>query len=112
MRIPPHKPVSWTLGAFMIPYDDARINWLAQEIFRAYPYDCPGLKIYMLDCECIYYRRVFRDGRLDGQVGIYRDPARGACEVCMSLPKAWAHRVMEEMLVYNTGAVIQSFKED
>ena len=91
----------------MMPYDDSRIDWLAQEIFKAYPYDCPGLKIYALDCGCIYYRRVSRDGREDERVGIYRDPARGACEVCMSLPKEWAHRVTDETLVYNTGVVVQ-----
>lgn len=71
----------------MKPYTDTRTEWLAREIFKAAPRDCPRLKIYELDCGCMYYRRVFRDGAEDERIGIYRNPAHGACAVCMSLPK-------------------------
>jgi len=91
----------------MKPQTDTTAEWLAREIFKAFPRDCPGLRIYELDCGCICYRRVFRDGQEDEQIGIYRNPAHGACEVCMSLPKGWAHRVVEETLVYNTGVVMR-----
>ena len=91
----------------MPPAEENRIDWLAQEIFKAYPYDCPGLKVYVLDCGCLYYQRVFRDGREDAKVGIYRDPAYVACEVCIERPNEWEHRVVDETVIYNTGAVIQ-----
>jgi len=90
----------------MKPQTDTRTEWLAREIFKAFPRDCPGLKIYELDCGCIYYRRVFRDGSEDTQVGIYRDLVEAACELCMSLPKEWTHRVIEEKVIYNMGVVM------
>jgi hypothetical protein len=92
----------------MKPQTENRAEWLAREIFKVYPKDCPGLKLYVLDCGCIYYRRVFRDGSHDEQVGIYRNPGEGACEVCLSLPRDWEHRVEEEKLIYNTRAVLQT----
>ena len=88
-------------------HTDTRTEWLAREIFKAFPRDCPGLKLYELDCGCIYYRRVSRDGTENEQIGIYRNPGDGACEVCMSLPKEWGHRVVDETLVYSTGIVVQ-----
>jgi len=86
---------------------ESRTEWIAREIFEAYPNDCPGLKFYELDCRCIYYRRIFRDGSEDDQIGIYRNPAHGPCEVCVELPKEWGHRVLDETGIYNTGAVIR-----
>ena len=76
----------WTVS--IKPYTDGiTAAWLAREIFKAFPNDCPGLRIYELDCGCIYYRRVFQDGREDEQTGIPRNPAHSAYEVCMTLPK-------------------------
>jgi len=46
--------------------------------------------------------RVFRDGELDPQVGIYRDAEDGPCEVCMHLDKDWGERVVDEATVYNS----------
>ena len=87
--------------------DEPSTDWLAREIFKAYPHDCPGLKIYVLDCGCLYYRRIFRDGTEDDQIGIYRNPAHGPCEVCMTFPKDWGRRVIDEVVAYNTGVRIQ-----
>jgi len=39
--------------------------WLTNKIFNVFSQDVTGLKLYMLDCGCIYYQRVFRDGDLD-----------------------------------------------
>ncbi len=49
---------------------------------------------------------MFQDGQEDEQIGIYRNPARGACKVCMSMPKEWTHRVMEETLVVKTSVEV------
>jgi len=34
----------------MASHEEKRINWHAHEIFKAYAYDCPGLKVSVLDC--------------------------------------------------------------
>jgi hypothetical protein len=56
--------------------------WLDNQIFAAFPQEVTGLKLYILDCGCIYYQRVFKDGGLDAQIGIYRDGGNGPCEIC------------------------------
>ncbi|NQT03648.1 MAG: hypothetical protein HQ580_16585, partial [Planctomycetes bacterium] len=60
-----------------------KITWLSKEIFSTFPKDVSGLRFYVLDCGCIYYKRVFRDGELDTQFGTYRDANDGLCEVCI-----------------------------
>jgi hypothetical protein len=61
-----------------------------------------GVKFYILDCGCIYYQRVLRDGDLDPQVGIYRDAEDRPCEICLAQTKAWGNRVVAQNVVYNT----------
>ena len=78
-----------------------KLTWLANQIFSAFPQECTGLKLYYLDCRCIYYQRVFRDGELDPQIGIYRNADNGPCEVCMYLDKDWEDRVIDESVVYS-----------
>ena len=63
------------------------MTWLANKIFSAFTQECTGLKRYVLDCDCIYWQRVFRDGELDTEIGIYRDADNGPCDVCMHLEK-------------------------
>ena len=77
--------------------------WLAKQVFTAYPQDVSGLKFYTLDCGCIYYHRVFRDGLIDPKLGIYRDAEDGPCEICMSLKEDWDGRVIDQTMVYNSG---------
>ena len=79
-----------------------KVKWLASQIFSAYPEDVTGLKFYSLDCGCIYYQRVFRDGKVGPQIGIYRDADNGPCEVCMLQEETWKDRVVDEMVVYNS----------
>jgi len=81
--------------------DSEMVTWLAKQIFTAYPQDVTGLKFYFLDCYCIYYQRVFRDGELDQHVEIYREPSDGPCETCMAQEGDWQDRVVDEMVVYN-----------
>ena len=78
------------------------VTWLAKQIFTAYSEDVSGLRFYFLDCYCIYYQRVFRDGDLDQKFGIYREPSDGSCHVCMSQEGDWKNRVIDEMVVYNS----------
>ncbi len=47
---------------------------------------------------CIYYQRVFRDGNLDPQIGIYRDPEDGPCEICVLKEESWEDRVVNEVV--------------
>jgi len=61
-----------------------------------------GLKFYVLDCDCIYYQRVFREGNLDPEVAIYRDAKQGPCQACMALDESWKKRVIEESVVCMT----------
>ena len=78
------------------------VTWLAKQIFTAYSEDVSGLRFYFLDCYCIYYQRVFRDGDSDQKIGIYREPSDGSCQVCMSQEDDWKKRVIDEMVVYNS----------
>ena len=55
-----------------------------------------------LDCGCIYYQGVFRDGGLDTQVGIYRDADYGPCEVCLLEEDNWTDRVIDETVIYSS----------
>ena len=64
------------------PWSD-KLTWLANQIFTAFPQGCTGLRFYILNCGCIYYKRLFRDGEFDSQRGIYRDADNGSCEVYM-----------------------------
>lgn len=82
--------------------DSDKIDWLANQIFTAFPKDATGLKFYILDCGCIYYHRVFGDGKLDTQTGIYRDANDGPCEICMLQEETWTERVIDERIVYNS----------
>ncbi|UCF85479.1 MAG: hypothetical protein JSV50_07550 [Desulfobacteraceae bacterium] len=79
-----------------------KVTWQANQIFTAYPQECTGLKLFILDCGCIYYQRVFRDGGLDTEIGIYRDADNGPCELCMHFEKNWKDRVVDEAMVYNS----------
>jgi len=60
------------------------VTWLAKQLFTASPQNVTGLKFYFLDCYCIYYQRVSRNGEVDEQFGIYREASDGPCEVCMA----------------------------
>ena len=84
------------------PKQSELVTWLAEQIFTAYPEDVSGLWFYFLDCDCIYYQRVFRNGDLDQKFGIYRDPSDGPCQVCMSQEGDWKDRVIDEMVVYTS----------
>ena len=70
--------------------------------FSTFPKDVSGLKFYVLDCGFIYYQRVFRDGELDTQVGIYRDTDEGPCEVCILQEDNWTDRVIDETVIYSS----------
>ena len=76
--------------------------WLANQIFTVFPQECTSLKLYILDCGCIYYQRVFRDGELDTEIGIYRDADNGPCEVCMLQEETWKDRMVDETVIYNS----------
>ena len=89
--------------------DSDKITRLANKIFEAFPQEATGLKFHTLDCGCIYYQRVHRDGGLDPQIGIYRDAEDGACEVCMHLDEGWRDRVIDEVVVYNKRFEINGF---
>ena len=45
--------------------DSDKLTWLANQIFMAFSKEVTGLKLYVLDCGCIYYQRAFGDGNLD-----------------------------------------------
>ena len=79
-----------------------KIPWLARQIFTEFPKQVTGLKFYILDCGCIYYHRVFRDGELDTQVAIYRDADYGPCEVCLLQEDNWTDRVIDETVIYSS----------
>ena len=81
--------------------------WLANQIFTAFPQECTGLTLYILNCGCIYYKRLFRDGDIGPQIGIYRDADNGPCEVCMLQEELWKDRVIAETVVYNTQLQIE-----
>ena len=81
---------------------DEKTTWLADQIFKAYPEEVTSLKLYTLDCGCIYYQRILSGENLDSQVGIYRDADDGPCEICMHLEKEWEERVIDEILIYKT----------
>jgi len=84
------------------PFSSEKLAWVADQILASFPKDVTGLKFYVMDCGCIYYQRVFRDGELDPQVGIYRDAEDSPCEVRMHLDEDWGDRVVDEVVVYNT----------
>ncbi len=46
------------------------------------------------------YRRVFKDGDLDLQIGIYRNAEDGSCEICMLQEETWKERVIYEGMVF------------
>ena len=76
-----------------------KVVWLVDQMFTAFPKDVTGLKFCILDCRCIYCQRVFRDGNLDPQIGIYRDAEDGPCEICLAQTKTWEGRVINENVV-------------
>ena len=87
-----------------------KYTWLAEQVFKSFPQDVGALKLYSLDCGCIYYQRVFPDGNLDAQVGIYRDAQDGPCEKCMLMEETWKERVVDEIVVYNSGDLEVEFR--
>ena len=84
------------------PIPSEKLAWLADQICASFPKEVAGLKLYIMDCGCIYYQRVFRNGDLDRQVGIYRDAEGGPCDVCMGMGESWKDRVVDEAIVYNS----------
>ena len=80
-----------------------KILRLAKQVFTSFPQHATGLKFYTMDCGCIYYLRVSRDGVIDYyHVGVYRDAENGHCEACMDLGQNWGDRVVDERVVYNS----------
>ena len=55
-----------------------------------------------VDCGCIYYQRVHRNGNLDPQIEIHKDAEDGPCEACMAQEERWKDRVIDEVMVYNS----------
>lgn len=88
--------------------EDDKVTWLAEQVFSAFTEEVTSLKFYTLDCGCIYYQRVFRDGNLDFQVGIYRDAENGPCEICMIQEQNWKDRVFDETIVYNSKLQVEA----
>lgn len=82
--------------------DSDKISWLANQIFTASPQEVTGLKFYILDYDCICYQRVYRNGELDSQIGIYRDAENGPCEICMIEEESWRERVVDGTAIYNS----------
>ena len=81
--------------------------WLANQIFTAFPQEVTSLRFYILDCGCIYYQRVFRDGNSDPQMGIYRDAECRLCEVCMVEEGNSKDRVINETVAYNSKSQVE-----
>ena len=54
-----------------------------------------------------FYQRGFRDGGLDPQFGIYREPSDGPFEICMAQEGDWHDRVVDETVVYNSQVRIE-----
>ncbi len=81
-------------------------TWIAKHLFTAFPLDVTGLKFFTLDCGCIYYHRVFRDGLIDPTLGVYREASDGPCMICMHLKEDWEGRVIDECVVYNSGCLM------
>ena len=84
--------------------------WLAKQIFTAFPQDVTGLTFYLLDCGCIFYQRIFRNGDLDPLLllGIYRDAEDGPCDICMFQEETWKERVIDSAVVYNSKIQIEA----
>jgi len=75
------------------PLFSDKVRGLANQIFIAFPQEVNGLKFYLQDCGCIYYRRVYPDRALETKIGIYRDAGDGACEVYIGQGRNWKDRV-------------------
>jgi len=88
--------------------DSDEVLCLANQIFTAFPKELTGLRFYILDCGCIYYQSVFKDGNLDPQIGIYRDAEHGPCEICMLQEGTWSDRVIDEKVAYNSKFQIET----
>jgi len=93
--------------SYVIEKGEKRIEWLAKQIFTAFPRLVTGLKFHILDCECIYYQRKLFDGTLVSKTGIYRDAADGPCQACMAMDGSWKDRVLHETVVYNCGFQVE-----
>jgi hypothetical protein len=50
----------------------------------------------------LYYQRVYKDGDLQLQVDIYRDPENGPCGVCMMQGDTWKEGVIDEAILYDS----------
>lgn len=87
------------------------VEWLAREVFEAFPGQVSGLKFHLLDCGCIYYQRVFREGILDPHIAVYRDAGFGACEICTMQAVQWRQMVRDVVVVYNIRMVIDIVDE-
>ncbi len=85
-----------------------KVTWLANQIFMAFPQEVTGLRLYSVDCGCVYYQRVFKDGGSGPQIGIYRDAEDGPCKICLAQTKAWENRVIDQNVVYNSKFQIET----
>ena len=81
--------------------------WLAEKILNEYPQCIRGLKFFTLECGCIYYYRVFRNGVIGPRLGIYRDRKDSPCEICMCPQEDWEGRVVDECVVFIIGFEIE-----
>jgi hypothetical protein len=58
-------------------------------------------------CGCIYYQRIFSDGKADTNYGIYRDGNLGPCKECMGFDDSWKERIVDEVAVYDATVEIK-----
>ena len=87
--------------------NETKMTWLARDIFSSIPSGIGALKLYTLDCGCIYCRRVFPDGTIAKNYGIYRNAEDGPCGRCMNFGETWKDRVEDEVVVYRTNIRIE-----
>jgi hypothetical protein len=83
---------------------------LANKVFGAFPKEVSSLKLYIMDCGCIYYQRIFSEAILDSRVGIYNEAENKPCENCLPLQDNWKERSVAETVFHNPQFQTRSVK--
>jgi hypothetical protein len=84
-----------------------KASQLADRIIGAFPEEVSGLRFFILDCGCLYFQRISRDGAPDPEIATYHEGGESPCEICLLRAVDWRQVVVDQLLVYKVPVSVE-----
>lgn len=89
-----------------------KASQLADRIFAAFPEEVSALRFFILDCGCLYFQRIAKDGRPDPELAAYHEAGESPCDLCLMRAVNWRQMVIDQLLVYRVAVTVEADQSD